>query len=95
MTVVLDDFVPVSAFDDIIEGIAIYPNPIQDIIHLELIDGSLKTQEWELKLLDLTGRVVLTSGFTDRLNVAHLAQGHYILTIRTDAGLYRHRLFKM
>lgn len=65
--------------DDVIK---LYPNPANDILN---IDNITQSDNITLKIIDITGKVVITekisNSSTAQLNVAHLAQGLYLLEI--------------
>ncbi|MEM7657625.1 MAG: T9SS type A sorting domain-containing protein [Bacteroidota bacterium] len=77
-----------SAADLLAENLAVFPNPAQDrvTVRMDQIEG-----EYEVRLLDLTGRVHqqvrLTSTTREQvLQVESLAAGMYVLQFKT-AGL--------
>ena len=59
----------------------VYPNPARDMIHVESND-----RIDELRLIDLSGKVVLTTS-AEKMNVSDLANGLYLLQIRTKEHL--------
>ena len=65
--------------DDVLK---LYPNPTNDILN---IDNITQSDNIILKIIDITGKVVITekisNSSTAQLNVAHLAQGLYLLEI--------------
>ena len=68
-------------FDDKVEGVDIYPNPAQDVVHLNLPAGTAS-----IKLLDATGRLVkqLEPGLEQtrvEMGVQDLSSGTYYLMI--------------
>lgn len=64
-------------------AIKVFPNPTNDIIKLDLIDY----QNLKFGLYDILGREIKKNSITDRLtqiNMEHLNQGIYILTILSE-----------
>lgn len=71
------------------DGIAVYPNPADDILYLEL-SGALAGQRLQVQVLDNTGRVVREGSITtDRtaLNTANFAGGLYVYRLVDAAGV--------
>lgn len=67
----------------------VYPNPAKDIVRIDGAFGST------LKLMDITGRLVLEQVNTDGyINISTLAKGSYILEMTSDSGLTKAKLFK-
>ena len=71
-----------------LENALIYPNPVNDFIHIDL------PEEWDdlinLEVLSVTGQVLLTSQIIDNtsLNVQELSAGTYILKITGNSGKF-------
>lgn len=66
---------------------AVYPNPAQDVIHI----SGIKTGEYDqLQVVNMSGAVVLRQTLgnsTAQINVASLADGVYLLVLRSASGL--------
>lgn len=64
----------------------IYPNPVSDILHIELPEGKkLKS----FSLFDVTGRkMVIKQNTTNTLNISQYATGIYSLKFETQDGLF-------
>jgi len=76
-----DAFDPEAASE---QPVAFYPNPAKDILIIRTEKGS------GISLMDLTGRIVRTivqSESEDELDVSGLANGFYIMTVRTKDAL--------
>ena len=66
-------------------GVKLYPNPSKGEFNVEFTTSSDKTVE----VLDLTGRVIMTSSGKSNLlnfNISNLANGVYYVKIQTTAG---------
>ncbi len=59
----------------------IYPNPVEDIINIQLLEESIAS----VTLYTLTGQKIKTS-FSSELSLAHLAAGAYLLEVRSTSG---------
>jgi hypothetical protein len=71
-------------------SLSVYPNPADEQVTIEL--NGVPTQ---LKLIDLTGRVVWTSfssAFAATINSENLAEGIYILSIQSEFGIRNSRI---
>ncbi len=67
---------------DTANGFVIYPNPAQDVLHLQANNfTSIKA----VKIYDLQGKVVLQDT-NDTINVSNLSKGLYIVKISTEEG---------
>jgi hypothetical protein len=66
--------------NDIISNISIYPNPVKDVINIE---GNYTSVD----VLDILGNLVLSSKATKNINVSSLADGVYMLNIKTENGI--------
>ena len=56
---------------------ALWPNPVDDILYLDVADGTL------IAVFDMMGRMVKRERYTGQLDVSQLAPGLY--TIKADA----------
>ena len=70
------------------DAISVYPNPAIDFIAISLdITASMK----EIKILDITGRTIVTRSVQTRetkimLSVRDFAPGVYLISLTTDKG---------
>ncbi|AWH85502.1 hypothetical protein HYN59_10405 [Flavobacterium album] len=77
--------------ESIANHIAIYPNPVSNVLNLNAANGiTIK----EVKVFNLQGRELLSSKATESLNVENLSTGVYILMVKTGAGIEKHKLVK-
>jgi uncharacterized delta-60 repeat protein len=67
---------------DAANAFVIYPNPVQDVLHLQ---SNNFTTIKAVKIYDLQGKVVLQDT-NDTINVSNLAKGLYIVKIVTEEG---------
>jgi hypothetical protein len=80
-----------------LNGLDVYPNPVTDVVNVDLsqFTGVLN----ELKVFDITGKLVLTQGVKGSateagLDMSSMASGVYILKLETDQGQYQVKLIK-
>ena len=69
----------VLAINDLASNLAIYPNPVKDLLTIE---GNYTTVD----VFDMFGKLVLSSEYTKNINVSTLANGIYMLNITTEKG---------
>lgn len=76
--------------NDIDKILCIFPNPIEDYLNINLIEGIRK-----ISILDLTGKTVHISdnGFS-KINVSHLESGFFIVKIAFDGFEIWHKFYK-
>ncbi|MFT7086455.1 MAG: hypothetical protein ACJAV5_002183 [Vicingaceae bacterium] len=61
----------------------IYPNPTNGVLNLEVLsDQRIES----IQLLDMTGKLVLSTPFQSQLNLAHLPKGIYFLKVQNENG---------
>ncbi|MGQ2982590.1 choice-of-anchor J domain-containing protein [Flavobacterium sp.] len=70
--------------------IKIYPNPAQDLLHIDVTDISLRS----VAIHDTNGRLCISSGNTEPIDVAGLEAGVYFVKATTDTGLLVSKLVK-
>lgn len=72
--------------------INIYPNPVVDYLNISSVANAKK-----IKVLDLTGRTVLTQeaiSKENRVNMSSLTAGTYIVTVETNEGVKSFKVVK-
>ena len=67
-------------------NVSIYPNPAKDVIKL-LSDSNLHITN--IEIIDLTGRIVLSTGKTDDIDIAELPEGQYFVRIIGETVIVR------
>lgn len=70
--------------ENIVPYIDLYPNPVQDILH---VDADL-SGGW-MQLYDINGRLLMEAGFnfgSNEMDISGYPAGPYFLRIRSDAG---------
>ncbi|CAM3028000.1 leucyl aminopeptidase [Chryseobacterium flavum] len=76
-----------------LENVKIYPNPVKDIIHIELPDSNIKNFSFEVT--DFPGRSILKTTNETEINVAGLENGAYLGVLKTtDQTVVRKILIK-
>lgn len=61
---------------------SIYPNPANDVIHFDIHDHGTKSGDFEVSIIDLYGRVVISeSNSTGVVEVKHLSDGIYFVKV--------------
>lgn len=77
-----------------VENLNIYPNPVHDILNIEM---SIKSNtEYEVFVTDIMGASVTdVNKNTNYLNVSNLSSGMYFLNVRTKDGVYTHKFTKI
>lgn len=66
----------------LIEDFAVYPNPTNSVINI----ANLKEQVRNVKLLDITGKIIYKNTNTQPINVRDFSKGVYILKIESQKG---------
>ena len=67
-------------------NMVIYPNPASSVIHINTDADVLN-----VKVYDITGRLVMQQSSETSFNVSQLKQGLYIMQIETNVGVQSHR----
>ena len=74
--------------------LSIYPNPVVNELTINL-PSNIKNAD--VRIVDVTGRTVSNNNVTinnNKLDVSHLAQGVYIVEIKTEKGTTSKKLIK-
>ena len=66
--------------NDVVSNLSIYPNPVKDVLTIE---GNYTSVD----IIDVSGKLVLSSESTKNINVKSLADGVYMLNIKTENGI--------
>jgi CubicO group peptidase (beta-lactamase class C family) len=76
-----------KTFDE--ENISIYPNPSN-----ESVNFNINLTEYEVNLIDITGKVVISSVNQSKIDVSELQEGLYTIEIKTNSGTRNFRFIK-
>jgi len=88
-TAVGSDCLPTSV-DEIVENeIKIYPNPTSGQLTIETERKIL-----EIKIFDITGKLLLDRSFTNEIDLDVLASGMYLLELHSKDDIYRKKIIK-
>jgi hypothetical protein len=89
------NFVNLPDLLGIAPGIKIYPNPVIDLVNIELINYN--NGDYSLHIVDAAGRIVMnsTSVFKDKfeLNLSSLKKGKYSIQLIQSSALVNTELF--
>ncbi len=66
----------------------LFPNPVKDVLNIEGIDNT------EMLLYDALGRIVWQGENVQQIQMQHLSEGIYHLSIKTDAGFLMKKIVK-
>lgn len=72
----------VKATDLIVKDFTVYPNPAKDFIQLDFPFKNVK--QYEFLITDLSGKQVLKTINTDKINISTLPKGTYIGTLKIE-----------
>jgi hypothetical protein len=59
------------------QAVGIYPNPVHDVLFIDVKNA----QGMTYRIVDALGRVVMDGAFAQRVDVAHLAVGAYVVSL--------------
>ncbi len=82
---------PTTGIQDVenMKDIAIYPNPVNDILHIELSENN-----FGVELYNIFGQQVLKAQNEREISVSELSSGVYVLKITTEKGIYSRKIVK-
>jgi len=87
--------------EDIDDSIQIYPNPVKDFLDLSFFTTEMPEENLEYAIYDVSGKQVKYDFIkirdlyhTEKINVADLNAGNYILSISNSAGTVSKRIIK-
>ena len=75
----------VLAINDLASNLAIYPNPVKEVLTIE---GNYTSVD----VFDMFGKLVLSSEYSKNINVSTLANGIYMLNIITEKGIQTQKI---
>lgn len=74
---------PASSAEFFTENFNMYPNPVTDVLNIESKNGLNAN---EIKITDMTGKVVKVQKNATSINVSNLSAGTYLIDITTNEG---------
>lgn len=80
------DYSLLSVKENTLKGVAVYPNPVSDVLNISAPEGSL------VKIYNSLGVVVKTVNGTNSVSVSDLAAGLYVVKITKDGKFYQNKL---
>ncbi|MCG2611603.1 T9SS type A sorting domain-containing protein [Flavobacterium sp. SM15] len=84
--------VTLSANEFKMNEITFYPNPVKDVLYLNM-PNAISVNEFEI--YDSLGKKVSTNTLSNnQINVAELSNGVYLLKLKTDNGVYSNKFLK-
>ena len=88
---------PITATEEIIyqNGVTLYPNPVSETVHWNFLDGSVKSESFELHVFDAFGHQVqhsLSEGSS--LNVSELTEGVYSMLMVGETETFYGKFLK-
>lgn len=89
----VSDVYLVLAADEIRSNLIVAPNPVDDILTLQ-IPNSLEESVEIIQILDLTGKVISENTYTSELDVSTLNAGIYVLSLSATDGVVTRRFIK-
>ena len=73
-----------------VSSIAFYPNPVSDVVNFKGL-----TEPYELSIYDIQGmKVYSTQSSSTSIDIGHLQNGAYFLSIQQAEGLINFKLIK-
>jgi hypothetical protein len=88
----VEGFVVLSSENFVNNSFSIYPNPVKDILY---IDNSLNRNIEEIRVIDVTGKVVLEQKGNERnVNLSNLNPGFYMFLITSEGKTFTQKIIK-
>ncbi|MFK7799026.1 MAG: T9SS type A sorting domain-containing protein [Aureispira sp.] len=87
---------PITQIKEEIQAtLAVYPNPVQSLLHLKLEQSNPNTV-YQVSVHDLMGRTVYQRVLEETIDVSQWQAGYYILTLQDEEGqlISQHKLIK-
>ena len=75
--------------DNDLESVQIYPNPVNDILHIQHSHSNFK-----LKLSDISGKVVMECKHGNQIDISNIEKGIYLLELENEGNLKSIRVIK-
>jgi len=71
--------------------VELYPNPVVDVLHLNVSEG---VEIQDVVLVDILGQYSNAKLENNSISLTHMADGIYFIKIKTSIGTYTHRIIK-
>ncbi len=71
-------------------GITIYPNPVKDVLHIDMVDSN----DIQVEIYNTAGDKLVDVRNKNRISVSRLSSGVYFVKVITDKGVYSKKLIK-
>ena len=81
--------VPLATASFSSKNIAIYPNPVSNILN---IDIPFTFQKANYSIVDLGGRSIISANFDNKIDVSNLSNGMYILNLGIDGNNFAQKI---
>lgn len=75
--------------------VTVYPNPVSDFLQFDIPETALSDMENSITIYNLEGKTVLKSTLTQLLQIQHLSNGKYIVSIQLDGALKSFLIIKI
>ena len=76
--------------NDLKGTIAIYPNPVKDILEFKTIENVSKVE-----IYDISGRILISNSISEnKIDLSYLKSGNYILKLYTEKGVMNTKIVK-
>jgi CubicO group peptidase (beta-lactamase class C family) len=75
--------------DNDLESVQIYPNPVNDILHIQHSHSNFK-----LKLSDISGKIIMEYKYVNQIDISNLEKGIYLLELENEGNLKSIRAIK-
>lgn len=72
---------PTNISNPVLADVRLYPNPAQNVLNIESNEDIQ-----EIMISDITGKIMLQTAFTNRIDMGDYASGMYIIRLTTDNG---------
>lgn len=66
---------------------SIYPNPTNSSIHLKIGETKAAANAYNIKLIDVLGKEILTENYKEEIDISHLEKGIYFLSLYQNGSL--------
>ena len=71
-----------------LENLNIYPNPVSDFLFIEM------NKDFRIKISSLSGQTILEAKSSEKIDLSHISQGIYLLSIETKNRTFTRKIIK-